>query len=73
MIYTAWINQLNLRRVLKMEMFELFETIDNEEYFVKVFKSECYNLNIIRNKEFNYKTFEVSLVSNKRFIPLYLH
>lgn len=52
-----------------MKLFNLVETVDNEKYFVKVFGSSFYTLEVVWSKEFNYKRFDVDINGYQPFVP----
>ena len=52
-----------------MTLFKQKETVDNERYYVEVFESSYYNVNVVKNKEFNYTRIEVKKNNNIEFIP----
>lgn len=51
----------------ELKLFKLTETVDNDKYFVKSFTSDFYMVNVIRNKEFDYKNIEVSKLGTSNF------
>lgn len=52
-----------------MTLFKQTETVNNEQYYVEVFESTHYNVNVVKNKEFNYTRIEVEKNNNIEFIP----
>lgn len=52
-----------------MNTFILKETVENSLYYVEVYESNLYTINIIKNKEFNYTNVEVKKRMLVNYVP----